>query len=508
MFPFYSYVLDVKKILPILILFASCAQPVVPTGGNKDETGPSISAVHISRGTSTQVTLTFDENVLAEQADQNILISPATSTRNVVKPIQHGLNITIDTILPEKFQIQFLTGAVRDLNEKNPMADTVLFFQGTKTLDSVPALFYYGGKYQSSYELNKLEKLSVYRGDFPTIPSSLQGLPFTKTDINGNYYLPVLDSTETQMLVLSDKNNNHRIDSGEIFNVLERIRPKPFPDTTHIHFLPTDIPRINPVAERTYFGYRIFGFKGYSHFPYNDINTIPSSLSLRPMVTVLDTLYLQTDSIDIIPFRTLYSPLINIEPRKKSIRYPASSQIIRNPGNNNLVHIAFSKPVRQTSEILLLAPADTLKFTPDLKSQAPFVLTINLPSATYNSISIPDSSVQFTDDSYFAKQLMSLPNPKDTVSVRFKRNNSDTAYYLIQVRSKTNSFYQSLETDSVTLRLPVDTYAFLIFHDQDRNGIITPASTTPLRKQEYHYTIPNYVLRKGIDTEETILKPR
>lgn len=450
----------------------------------------------------------FDENVVAEQADQNILISPATSARRIIKPIQHGLSITIDTMLPEQFQIQFIRGAVKDLNEKNPMADTVLFFQGNTTLDSVPTLFYYGGKCQSSYELNKLDKLSVYRGSFSTIPPSLQGLTFTRTDINGNYYLPVFDSTETQILVLRDHNNNHRIDSGEIFNILNYQKPKPFPDTTHIHYLPTDIPRINPIAERTYFGYRIYGFKGYSHHPYNDINTIPSPLSLRSMVTILDTLYLLSDSLDIIPFSTLYTQRINIQPKKKSISYSANSQIIRNPGSNSLVHIAFSKPIRQSSEVLLLAPADTLKVAPDLKSQGPFLLTINLPSASYNSIAIPDSTVQFTDGSYFSKQILSIPNTKDTVSVSFKRNNNDTAFYLIQVRSKTNSFYQSLDSDSVSMRLPVDTYTFLIFHDQDRNGIVSPASSKPVRSQEYHYTIPNYVLRKGIDTEETILQHR
>ncbi len=504
MFPFYSYALDVKRFLPILALFASCAQPVVPTGGSKDERGPNISAVKISRGTSTNVIIDFDENVVADKADLSILISPATKAKTTIKSIQHGLSITIDTAMPDQFHIQFLTEAVKDLNEKNPMADTILFFQGSKSLDSVPTLYYHSGRFQSSYQLQHLDKLSIYIGKFQTIPSNLHGLPYTKTDKNGRYNLPVFDTSQLQILVLNDNNNNNRIDSGEFFNILNNQKPKPFQDTTQVHFLPTDIPVFNPIAERTYFGYRIFGFKGYNHYPYNDIPTNPSGLSIRPTVTILDTLYMQTDSLDAIPLRPLYSQMVFLKPKKKTVNYSANYQILRNTRNSNLVHIAFSKPIRLSSQVLLLAPNDTLRVIPDSKNQAPFVLTINLPSESYTSISIPDSTVLFTDESYLTKQTLSIPNTRDSVIVSFRKNNSDTAYYLIQVRSKTTSFFQSLDSEKVSLRLPVDSYTFLIFHDQDRNGFISPASTSPLRNQEYHYSIPNYILRKGIDAEETI----
>jgi hypothetical protein len=452
--------------------------------------------------------MAFDENIVSDKADQSIIISPANTVKPVFKTLQHGLSISVDTIMPEKFSIQFLSQTIKDLNEKNPMADTTLFIQATKTLDSVPTLYYHSGNIKASYQLTKLENISVYQGDFRSIPATLHGYHYTKTNKNGNYTLPVFDSTISQLLVLTDNNNNHRIDSGEIFHVIDKRKPHTDADTTQLNYLPTDIPSYNPIAERVYFGYRIHGFVGFSLHEYNDVTAVTNILSLRPMVTIQDTLYLLTDSIGEIPFNPMYAPSINLLPKNNVIKHAVNYQVLSNPADSKTIHVAFSKPLAQSSNLFLLAPNDTLQIIPDIKAKAPFTLTINLPTLSYSRISIPDSSIRFSDGSYFQKQLVPIPVTRDTVSVSFKQYANDTAYYLILARSKTATFYTSLRKGAVTLRLPIDEYSFLIFHDTDRNGFITPSTLAPYKPQEHHYTIPNYLLRQGIDTEETILSPK
>jgi hypothetical protein len=500
--------LAARILIPVLLLLAACAQPVVPTGGDKDAQPPRLTQIQISRGTSTEVQLGFDENVGTNQPEQRIVVSPSVAKKPTFKTTQHGLHIRIDTTLPDNFHLQFLSGAISDINEKNNLKDTIIYFQQRGSLDSVPTMFYHAGKVTSSYTLEKLRNISIYRGNFPNIPATLTGLPHTRTNEYGNYLLPVLDSTESQLLFLKDENDNHRVDSGEYFHVSAAIKPTIEADTNSINYLSADLPVYNPNAERIYCGYRIYGFKGHSLHTPNELPTISAYLTRRPLVTLLDTVYLLSDSISILPFKPLHTSQKNLIPKQTIVKYSVNHHLIPNPGIAGRYHIAFSKPIKQASSLQLLSPSDTASVNVDIRSEGPFLLTLDAPSADYNAVSIPDSSIQFTDLSYFAKQQLTIPKSKDSVTVTFNRIQSDTAYYLLQVRTKNTTFHIALDSARLLLRLPLDEYSFLIIHDSDRNGFVTPATRSPFKPQEYHYTISNYLLRKGIDTEETILPGR
>jgi hypothetical protein len=496
--------LAAKILIPVLLLLAACAQPVVPTGGDKDAQPPRLTQIKISRGTSTEVQLGFDENVGTNQPEQRIVVSPSFTKKPTFKTTQHGLLIRIDTTMPDNFHLQFLSGAISDINEKNDLKDTIIYFQQHGSLDSVPKTFYHAGKVKSSYTLEKIKNISIYRGIFPNIPTTLTGLPYTRTNEYGNYLLPVFDSTESQLLFLKDVNDNHRVDSGEYFHVSTTIKPTIEADTNRIYYLSSDLPIYNPNAEHIYCGYRIYGFKGHSLHTPNELPTISSNLTHRPLVSLFDTVYLLSDSLNIIPFKPLYNSQKNLIPKQTSVKYSVNHQFIPNTRIAGRYHIAFSKPIKQASSLQLLSPSDTTFVNVDIKSEGPFLLTLDAPSADYNTVSIPDSAIQFTDLSYFKKQQLTIPKAKDSVTVTFSRRHNDTAYYLIQVRTKNTTFHIALDSARLLLRLPLDEYSFLIIHDSDRNGYVTPALRSPFKPQEYHYTISNYLLRKGIDTEETI----
>jgi hypothetical protein len=496
--------LDAKVLLPAILLLAACAQPVVPTGGDKDATPPRVIQTQISRGTFTEIQLDFDENIAANQPEQRIVLSPAVSMKPSIKTKQHGLLIRLDTIMPNNFQLQLLSGAIYDINEKNVLKDTVIYFQQQVSYDSIPTEFYLTGKMQSSYTLEKLKNISIYRGSFQKIPPTLTGLTYTRSNENGYYVLPVFDTLESQLLLLKDVNNNHRVDSGEYFYVTSTRKPNIRRDTSTVNYLCSDLPNYNPIAERIYNGYRIHGYKGHSLHQHNELPNISTYLTRRPVVSLYDTVYLLSDSLSIIPFRPLYTSQKNLIPKQTKVNYSVNHQLIPNPGIARRYHIAFSKPIKQATTAQLLSPSDTISIILDTTTQAPFLLTIDAPSTEYNVMLIPDSAIQFTDLSFSTKQRLSIPSTRDSVTVTFRRRHNDTAYYLIQVRTKNTTFHIGMDSAKLLIRLPLDEYSFLIIHDSDRNGFVTPASLSPFRPQEYHYTISNYLLRKGIDTEETI----
>ena len=507
-YPYYLYALAAKYFIPVLLLFASCAQPVVPTGGNKDEEPPRIKSVSISRGTSTTVDIHFNENVIADLPEQRIVISPALVRKAEVKYAQHSLIIRFDTVLPECFSIQFLSQAVLDINEKNVMPDTTIFIRGNNTLDSMPASYYLSGRLASSYELEDLKNTSVYLGSFDSIPHTLAGYPYTKTNQTGKYVHASFDTLPQDLLLLKDDNQNHNVDSGEFFFVIKNRKPGTTPDTSTIQYLPSDLPRFSPVAERVYFGYRIYGYQGHLPHSINSLPTVRTKESTFLGVTINDTTYILNDSLDNILYKPVSRSPVYLRTKSKVGSIQPRVHLQQDPYDSTLFHFFTNKPLKQVKALALTSISDTLTIQPYFDGIHPFIATFYRSAIKYTRILVPDSSIQFTDGTYLPSQSIALPQPRDSVNIAFRKPNKDTAYYLLQIRSKQNSAYVPLRDSLTTITLPVDEYRFLIIQDSDRNGFITPASKNPYRKQEYHYNMPTYILRKGLDAEEVIVPKR
>ena len=125
----------------VLILLSSCANPVPPTGGEKDTRGPKL--VYAQPDTfATQVRvpkiyLRFDEWVELKNIQAELLVSPPQSKPPLTRIVGKGVEVTFqDSLRPATtYQLQFGKGIV-DFTEGNPAAGFQYVFSTGIVLDS------------------------------------------------------------------------------------------------------------------------------------------------------------------------------------------------------------------------------------------------------------------------------------------------------------------------------------------------------------------------------------
>ncbi len=123
------------------ILFSSCGQIGMPTGGVRD----SIASVLISASpeqnttnfTANKVTLTFDEYVEVQEIQKNVLISPYQKKNPSINYNLKTITIKFkDTLLPNTtYSIDF-GNAIKDVNEGNVYKNFTYLFSTGPVIDS------------------------------------------------------------------------------------------------------------------------------------------------------------------------------------------------------------------------------------------------------------------------------------------------------------------------------------------------------------------------------------
>ncbi len=99
----------------ITSLFIRCANPVGPTGGDKDVKSPVITKVKIeTQNQEKNITITFDENI---NTKGEISISPYTHKQNIsLNKYRNVLNFNV----PQNTNSISLNDVISDVNENNP----------------------------------------------------------------------------------------------------------------------------------------------------------------------------------------------------------------------------------------------------------------------------------------------------------------------------------------------------------------------------------------------------
>lgn len=105
-----------KLIIPFVILiFTRCANPVGPTGGEKDIIPPKIQKVKtINLKDEKSITIIFDENI---NTKGSILLSPITTKKNI--ELNRHRN-TLEFKIPNTTNSISLNDVITDVNENNP----------------------------------------------------------------------------------------------------------------------------------------------------------------------------------------------------------------------------------------------------------------------------------------------------------------------------------------------------------------------------------------------------
>ncbi|MDP3463386.1 MAG: Ig-like domain-containing protein [Bacteroidales bacterium] len=202
--------------LAILLVLIRCANPVMPTGGLKDEVPPeAVSSVPANFSVNVQgksISITFNEFVKLDKINEQVLISPPPATNPEFR--LRGKTLTVrfeDELMPSTTYTVFFGEAIVDLTENNPLSGYTFVFSTGSVLDSMSLK----GQVYNAFDLKAAENAYVllYLLNNDTIP--VDSLPYlvkpyyvARTNKLGAFRFQNLKDDAFKMFVLSDLNSN------------------------------------------------------------------------------------------------------------------------------------------------------------------------------------------------------------------------------------------------------------------------------------------------------------
>jgi len=127
-------------LLPVLFLCA-CAKIVPLTGGDKDNTPPVMTRTEpdtfSTNFSGKEIRLSFNEYITVDDPTRHVYFSPALKNAPQFVSGNKSLLIRIkDTLLPNTTYTVRLQGAIKDLNEGNPLDEQLFVFSTGTKIDS------------------------------------------------------------------------------------------------------------------------------------------------------------------------------------------------------------------------------------------------------------------------------------------------------------------------------------------------------------------------------------
>lgn len=249
----------IRKVLAVVTVIAalySCASIGRPDGGPLDETPPrfigSTPAAGALNNTKTKVSLSFDEFIKLEKANEKVVISPPQVQQPEIKASGKKISVNLlDSLKPNTTYTIDFSDAIVDNNEGNPLGNFAFTFSTGSVIDTM----------EVSGTLLEASNLEPVKGMLVGMHSNLSDTAFTKlpfdrvarTDSRGHFTIRGVAPGKYRIFGLMDADQNFAFsqksealafnDSLVIPRWEERIRQ----DTTWVDSL-----TIDTIVERKY----------------------------------------------------------------------------------------------------------------------------------------------------------------------------------------------------------------------------------------------------------------
>lgn len=233
-----------KSILNSLLLVlctlcvAACANPGSgPDGGPYDETPPRIVQMSPALGgineKAKKVTLTFDELIKVENAQDKVIVSPPQIEMPEIKTSGRRISVALqDSLKPNTTYTIDFSDAIVDSNEGNPLGNFTYYFSTGAQLDTMEV----AGHVLMAQNLEPVKGILV--GLHSNLAdSAFTSLPFdrvARTDGSGHFSIKGVAPGTYRIYALKDVDNDFKYSRGEMlaFNH-DEIKPSSFPDVRH-----------------------------------------------------------------------------------------------------------------------------------------------------------------------------------------------------------------------------------------------------------------------------------
>lgn len=354
-----------------LILFIwSCAKPMSPSGGPKDETPPKIVRSIPPNGstnfTGDEIIITLNEYVNLKDINNQLIISPPV--REIPDFKLKGKSIIIKFKEPWREETTyniFFGDAIQDITENNPITGYKFTFSTGNVLDSMMI----EGKLINAFNLTPVKGAFVmlYDSVYDSVPYKQLPYYISRTNEGGEFTLTNLRNLPYRIFALSDINANYLFDqpNEEISFIDSLITPWGLPKNDSL--------RLN-LSHQTYdttvndsVVLSLFG---------NDSIAITDTL---PPLPVQDSLALRTDSTIIVDLGKKSIQMFHFR-EVDSVQNILKSSLLR----HNVISIAYKLPVKEPQIRLLGSDYDK---TPIIgKNRISDTLTVWFPEYAADSI--------------------------------------------------------------------------------------------------------------------------
>ena len=194
----------------------SCAQQGSPTGGPRDETPPaaveSVPPNYSTQFTAKKIMITFDEFIVLENVNQELIVSPPMEEKPEVKLKKKTLVIQFEETLKENTTYTFNFGnAIKDLHEGNILVNFEYVFATGDVLDSMSVR----GVIRVAEDLSFPEEpisIMLYNNLSDTVPLTQIPLYVGRTADSGVFSINNLSPDNYKVFALKDGNNNFLFD--------------------------------------------------------------------------------------------------------------------------------------------------------------------------------------------------------------------------------------------------------------------------------------------------------
>lgn len=209
-----------------ILLLASCANVMSPTGGARDDKAPEIrnrtvldSALNVRGG---KMTFEFNEFIKLQDVQNNLIISPFMKAMPKVTAHKKKLTIDIhDSLLePNTTYHVSLGNAVQDIRESNPYPNLSFTFSTGSYFDSLQM----SGVCidASTGQSDTSVMVMLYDADLPD-SAFLKSKPlYAKRASAGNFSFDNLPNRKFSLYALQDLNKNFKYDAGERMAFLDK----------------------------------------------------------------------------------------------------------------------------------------------------------------------------------------------------------------------------------------------------------------------------------------------
>lgn len=202
------FVILVFSYIAYMVFTTSCANPGMPTGGDKDTIPPVILKttpdLNMINYTGNLVSLTFNEFVVSDEVGTKLLISPPVAKKPVVRTKSKTLTIELGDSLRKNvtYTLDF-ADAIADNNEKNPLENFRFAFSTGPQFDSLMA----GGYVLDAENMEPVaEAMVLLYEEADSLSSFRKKIPkyIARTDDEGFYTFTNLSGGKYRLFALED----------------------------------------------------------------------------------------------------------------------------------------------------------------------------------------------------------------------------------------------------------------------------------------------------------------